>query len=74
MCRVSPTIDEPAARPPCAQVNEVLRKGAEDTQNVLKMAGEGMSNMFHAAAEMHKKYAPKPKETPMEVSPALRDK
>lgn len=26
------------------------------------------------AAEMHKKYAPKPKETPMEVNAGLRDK
>ena len=52
----------------------MLRKGAEDTQNMLRMAGNAASNAFHAAAEMHKKYAPKPKDTPMEVSPALRDK
>lgn len=26
------------------------------------------------AAEMHKKYAPAPKEQPMEVDPSLRDK
>jgi hypothetical protein len=41
---------------------------------MFKTAGEAVSGAFHAAAEMHKKYAPAPKEQPMEVSPSLRDK
>jgi len=52
----------------------MLRKGAEDTQNMINQAGQAMSNAFHAAADMHKKYAPKPKDEPMEVSTSLRDK
>lgn len=56
------------------QINEVLRKGAEDTTNLLKQAGEATKEAFHKAAEMHKKYAPAPKETPAEVDPSLRDK
>lgn len=56
------------------KVEEVLRKGAEDTTNMLKSAGEAAQHMFHAAADMHKKYAPKPAEQPMEVNASLRDK
>jgi hypothetical protein len=57
-----------------SQINEVLRKGAEDTSLLLKMAGEGAREAFQRAAEMHKKYAPAPKEQPLEVDSALRDK
>lgn len=56
------------------QINEILRKGAEDTQAVLRQAGAAASSAFAAAAELHRKYAPTPKEQPVEVSPALRDK
>jgi hypothetical protein len=52
----------------------VLRKGAEDTTNMIKMAGDGAKEAFARAAEMHKKYAPAPSEKPMEVDPAVRDK
>ncbi|GBF98085.1 hypothetical protein Rsub_10314 [Raphidocelis subcapitata] len=56
------------------QVAEVLRKGAEDTQAMLQQAGKAAANMFAAAAEAHKKYAPKPTGKPLEVCPALREK
>lgn len=56
------------------QINEILRKGAEDTQHMLQQAGQAAGAAFAAAAEMHKKYAPKPHEQPAEVNPAIRDK
>lgn len=52
----------------------MLRKGAEDTQAMLQHAGKAAANMFAAAAEAHKKYAPKPTGKPLEVNPALREK
>ncbi|WIA37760.1 hypothetical protein OEZ86_014635 [Tetradesmus obliquus] len=55
-------------------INEMMRKGAEDTQMLLKQAGDAANHAFLAAAEMHKKYAPKPAEKPVEVSPDVRDK
>lgn len=51
-----------------------MRKGAEDTQMVLQKAGEAANNAFHAAAEMHKKYAPKPADKPVAVNPDVKDK
>lgn len=68
-CTASPVPD-----PPPPQINEILRKGAEDTQSVIKQAGAAVAAAAHAAAEMHKKYAPKPADKPAEVNPALRDK
>ena len=57
------------------QINELLRKGAEDAQSMIKQAGHAAHDAFEAAVDMHKKYAPKPKEgPPVEVSAALRDK
>jgi hypothetical protein len=56
------------------QISEIMRKGAEDTQLLLKQAGDAANHAFIAAAEMHKKYAPKPTEKPVEVSPDVRDK
>ncbi len=71
---VPPPFTKPNAKRQTPQVNEMLRKGAEDTQNMIASAGQAMGNAFHAAAEMHKKYAPKPSEKPMEVNASLRDK
>jgi len=56
------------------QIGEVLKKGAEDTQSVIKQAGEAACKAFAAAAEMHKKYAPKLSDKPVEVCPILRAK
>lgn len=56
------------------QINEIMRKGAEDTQMLLKSAGDAANNAFLAAAEMHKKYAPKPAEQPVHVNPDVKDK
>lgn len=51
-----------------------MRKGAEDTQMMLNKAGEAANHAFLAAAEMHKKYAPKPAEQPVAVNPDVKDK
>lgn len=51
-----------------------MRKGANDTQMLLQMAGGAANNAFHTAAEMHKKYAPKPAEQPVQVNPEVKDK
>ena len=64
----------PPRTAPLPKINEILRKGAEDTQSVIKQAGAAVAAAAHAAAEMHKKYAPKPADKPAEVNPALRDK
>jgi hypothetical protein len=56
------------------QISEIMRKGAEDTQLLLKQAGDAANHAFLSAAEMHKKYAPKPSDKPVEVSPDVRDK
>jgi hypothetical protein len=63
-----------AAHLPPLQISEIMRKGAEDTQMLLQQAGDAANQAFLAAAEMHKKYAPKPAEKPVEVSPDVRDK
>eukprot|EP00878_Enallax_costatus_P023477 GHUV01024973.1.p1 GENE.GHUV01024973.1~~GHUV01024973.1.p1 ORF type:complete len:414 (+),score=146.25 GHUV01024973.1:1024-2265(+) len=55
-------------------VNEIMRKGAEDTQLLLKQAGDIANRTFLAAAETHKKYAPKPAEQPVAVPPEVKDK
>ncbi|KAF8058434.1 sbpA [Scenedesmus sp. PABB004] len=55
-------------------INEIMRKGAEDTQMLLKQAGDAANAAFLAAADMHKKYAPKPAERPVEVAPDVKDK
>lgn len=68
-----PNISIPDASGITGKVEEVLRKGAEDTSTALKSAGQAAQNVFHAAADMHKKYAPKP-DGPVEVSASLRDK
>jgi hypothetical protein len=57
-----------------SQINEIMRKGAEDTQVLLSKAGEAANHAFLAAAAMHKKYAPKPAETPVAVNPDIKDK
>ncbi|KAF6261475.1 hypothetical protein COO60DRAFT_774588 [Scenedesmus sp. NREL 46B-D3] len=54
-------------------VNEILRKGAGDTKMLLKQAGAAASLAFLAAAEMHKKCAPKPAGQPVQASPDVRD-
>lgn len=51
-----------------------MRKGAEDTQMLLSKAGEAANSAFHTAAEMHKKYAPKPSDRPVQVNPDVKDK
>jgi hypothetical protein len=56
------------------QINEIMRKGAHDTQMLLKQAGDAANQMFLTAAEMHKKYAPKPSEQPLLVDPCVKDK
>lgn len=55
-------------------INEIMRKGAEDTQMLLKQAGDAANQAFHTAAEMHKKFAPRPADKPVEVSADVRDK
>jgi hypothetical protein len=54
-----------------AQIAEILRKGTEDTQQLLKQAGEAACGAFAAAAEMHKRYAPR-RARPLTVCPDLR--
>jgi hypothetical protein len=51
-----------------------MRKGAEDTQMLINKAGAAASSAFLAAAEMHKKYAPKPSATPVAVNPDVKDR
>lgn len=51
-----------------------MRKGAEDTQLLLRQAGDAANKTFLAAAEMHKRYAPKPADKPVEVAPGVKDK
>lgn len=55
-------------------INEIMRKGAEDTQLLLRQAGDAANKTFLAAAEMHKRYAPKPADKPVEVAPGVKDK
>jgi hypothetical protein len=55
-----------------AALNEVLRKGAEDTKLVLAGAGAAMAAGFQHAAELHKKYAPAPKAQPAQVPEAVK--
>jgi hypothetical protein len=52
-------------------LNEVLRKGAEDTRMVLAGAGAAVAGGFAAAAEMHKRYAPAPSAQPAKVPEAV---
>ncbi len=56
------------------QIKEVMKKGSEDTQKFIKQAGEAACKAFSAAAEMHKKHAPKVQGQPVEVCPVLRAK
>jgi hypothetical protein len=51
-----------------------MRKGAEDTQMLLNQAGKALHDVFLAGVEMHKKYAPKPADKPVEVNPEVKDK
>jgi hypothetical protein len=57
-----------------AAINEVLRKGAEDTQMLAQQAGAAAAAFFSAAADLHKKYAPKPADKPVEVSSDVKAK
>lgn len=41
---------------------------------LLQKAGEGANAAFIGAAEMHKKYAPKPSDKPVAVNPEVKDK
>jgi hypothetical protein len=56
------------------QINEIMRKAANDTHMLLQKAGEGANAAFMGAAEMHKKYAPKPSDKPVAVNPEVKDK
>ena len=57
-----------------AAVNEMLRKGAEDTQMLAQQAGAAAAAFFSAAAAMHKRFAPKPSEKPAEISGDVKAK
>ncbi len=53
------------------QVNEIFQKAAADTQMLLQQGGAAANAAFVNAAEMHKKYAPKPT-GPMAVDPSVK--